>query len=150
VTEKNFEEQQATLVARLIASRNLLKECLADVTVESGWRGIQWSIGDLLAHLKESYYQDLASKILNEEEPQLLEYPYEAEWKRVVDQTLSRVEEDIKVTSSLTSSQLRRNGQMGGEVLNVLDALELSVAHVEEHVVQLKDEIRPREGLPPV
>ena len=150
MTERNLEEQQATLVARLVASRDLLKECLSDVTVESGWRGIQWSIGDLLVHMNETYYQDLASKILNEEEPQLLEYQYEAEWQRVVEQTLSRVEEDIKITSSLTSSQLRRNGQMGGEALNILDAFELSVAHVEEHVAQLKDEIRPREGLPPV
>jgi hypothetical protein len=100
--------------------------------------------------LSESYYQDLASNILTEENPQLVEYQPESEWKRVVEQTLGRVEEDIRITSGLTADQLSRSGQMSGEALSVMDALELSVAHVEEHVAQLKDEVRPREGLPPV
>ena len=53
----------------------------------------------------------------------------------------------IDIVNRLTPEDMDRSGQMNGQPLMVLDALELSVAHFEEHLAQLKDEVRPREGL---
>ena len=144
------EERLEALVRRLITSRALLELCLSDVTPEVGTRGTEWSVGDLLVHLSESYYQDMARQFLNEESPQLGVYDPETEWERGMQQALSRVDDALSIARVLTPEEMNRTGQMSGDPLTVLDALELCAAHVEEHVAQLKDEIRPREGLPSV
>ena len=126
----------------------MLERCLSDVTPEVGTRGTEWSIVDLLAHLSEPYYQDMARQFLNEESPQLGVYDPETEWKRCVEQALSRVDDALSIARVLTPEEMNRTGQMSAEPLTVLDTLELCAAHVDEHLAQLKDEIRPREGLP--
>ena len=142
------EERLEALVRRLITSHALLELCLSDVTPEVGTRGTEWSVGDLLEHLSDSYYQDMARQFLSEDSPQLGGYDLDGGWQRGVEQSLGRVDDALSIARVLTPEQMNRTGQMSGEPLTVLDALELCAAHVEEHVAQLKDEIRPREGLP--
>ena len=150
MTVRLNEERLEALVRRLITSHALLELCLSDVTPEVGTRGTEWSVGDLLVHLSESYYQDMARQFLNEESPQLGGYDPETEWERGMQQALSRVDDALSIARVLTPEEMNRTGQMSGDPLTVLDALELCAAHVEEHVAQLKDESRPREGLPSV
>ncbi|MQF48776.1 DinB family protein [SAR202 cluster bacterium AC-647-N09_OGT_505m] len=147
MTAEFNEERRDALVTRLVTSRALLERCLSEVTSDVGMRGTEWSVGDLLEHLGESYYQDMARQFLNEESPQLDVYDPETEWKRCVEQALSRVDDALSIARVLTPKEMNRTGWMSLEPLTVLDTLALCVAHVEEHLAQLKDEIRPREGL---
>ncbi len=150
MTATSDESRREGVVTRLKAVRTLLERCVSDITPEVGTRGTEWSVGDLLAHLSDSYYQDMARQFLSEDSPQLGGYDLEAEWQRCVEQSLDRVDDALSIAGALTPEQMSLSGQMSGESLTVLDILELCAAHVEEHVTQLKDEIRPREGLPPV
>ena len=150
MTATSNESRREEVVTRLKAVHTLLERCLSDVTPEVGTRGTEWSVGDLLEHLSDSYYQDMARQFLSEDSPQLGGYDLEAGWQRGVEQSLGRVDDALSIARVLTPEQMNRTGQMSGEPLTVLDALELCAAHVEEHVAQLKDEIRPREGLPSV
>ncbi len=150
MTATSNESRREEVVTRLKAVHTLLERCLSDITPAVGTRGSEWSVGDLLEHLDDSYYLEMARQFLSEDSPQFGGYDPEAEWQRSVEQSLGRVDDALSIARVLTPEQMNRTGQMGGEPLTVLDALELCVAHVEEHVSQLKDEVRPREGLPSV
>ena len=150
MTATSNESRREEVVTRLKAVHTLLERCLSDITPAVGTRGSEWSVGDLLEHLGDSYYLEMARQFLSEDSPQFGGYDPEAEWQRSVEQSLGRVDDALSIARVLTPEQMNRTGQMGGEPLTVLDALELCVAHVEEHVSQLKDEVRPREGLPSV
>ena len=150
MTGLSNEARREEIVARLKAARTLLERCVSDVTPEVATHGTEWSVGDLLDHLKESYYQDMAQQFLSDDSPQFGGYDPQARWRRRVEQPLGRINDALSVASALTPEQMNRIGQKSGEPVTVLDALELCVAHFEEHLAQLKDEIRPREGLPPV
>lgn len=139
--------RQAAIMTRLNAARQSLGKSISDVTPEIASRGSEWSVGDLLAHLSETYYQDMAAKILSEEQPIFDSHDSDTEWKREQEQALSCIDDVIDIVNRLTPEDMDRSGKMNGQPLMVLDALELSVAHFEEHLAQLKDEVRPREGL---
>jgi hypothetical protein len=143
------EERREKLVTRFVNSRILLEKCVSDVTPDSGWSGSEWSVGDLIAHLTESYYQDTARRIINEDNPQI-GYDQDKDWKRRVDQALHGIEDALSIARRLTTEQMSRAGGNGNSVITVLDALELAAAHFEEHLTQLRDEVRPREGFPVV
>jgi len=142
------ESRRQELVARLTTSRTTLERCLSDVTPEIGYRGSEWSVGDLLSHVSESFYQDLARRILGDDGTQLQDYNYEAEWVRGVEKALASVDDTLGIVQKLTPDQMDRVGMMNGDTVSVLDAITLCASHFEEHVAQLKDEVRPREGLP--
>ena len=150
MTSTTEEARRDSIVARLRAARADLERCVADVSPGAGMRGSEWSVLDLLGHLNDAYYQDMARRFLTSERPQLDEYDEEADWRRGVEQARMQVEDALGIATSLTSEQMGRVAQRDGRPFTALDALELCVAHVEEHLAQLRDEIRPREGLPSV
>lgn len=147
MTTESNKTRQATIITRLDTARQSLEKSISDVSPAMASRGSEWSVGDLLAHLSETYYQDMAAKILSEEQPIFASYDSETEWKRQQELALSCIDDVIDIVNRLTPEDMDRSGQMNGQPLMVLDALELSVAHFEEHLAQLKDEVRPREGL---
>ena len=150
MTAESNEERREKLIVRLHDSHELAERCLSDVTPQVAWRGSEWSVGDLLGHLSESYYQNVARRFLSEESPELPGFDAEWGWKRGVDKALNGIEDALSIARALTAEQMTRTGQMGSDPLTALDALELCAAHFEEHISQLKNEVRPREGLPPV
>ena len=74
----------------------------------------------------------------------------DANWRMVVDSILTDIDEVIKVASDLTVEELGRSGKRGDQAIGVLDVLTLMVNHYDEHLRQLIEEVRPREGLPQV
>ena len=149
MTGPSNDARREDLVKRLKASRALLETCTADVFPEIAYRGSEWSVGDLLTHMSGSNYQVMARRILDEDSPQLGGgYDPVARWRRSVELVQGRIDDSLAIATDLTAEQMERVGHRSGEATTVLDTLEVAAAHFEEHLAQLKDEIRPREGLP--
>ena len=144
------EEQKQNVIRRLGRIREEYHRCLADVSADAGTNGTEWSITDLLRHTSAGYYRRMLTSILEEDNPDIAGEGYdpEAEWKRIVDRILSEIDGAIVTASGLDANQLARSGKRSGKTIEVLDVLTFTADHFDEHLVQLRDEIRPREGLP--
>lgn len=148
MTGPSNEARREDVVKRLEAAHALLEACTADVTPEIASRGTEWSVADLLVHMNSSFYQGMARRILEEDSPQFDGFDAQARWRRTVEQVQGRVDEVLGIATGLTAEQMGRVGYRSGEPLTVVEALEQAAAHFEEHLFQLRDEVRPREGLP--
>ena len=149
MTGSSPDSRRDAIVTRLRAARTGYERCVVDVTPDVGMHGTEWSIVDLLHHASDSDYQDMASRFVAEDSPQFVgRYDPTAEWRQAIAAVLASIDGALSIATSLTPSQMSRVGQRRGQSFAALDALELSVAHFEEHLAQLRDEIRPREGLP--
>lgn len=143
------ESRRDAIVARFKVARAGYERCVGDVTPDAGTSGTEWSISDLLDHVKDSYWQDMARRFISEGSPQFTgSYDPEAEWRQTVRDAMANIDDALRVADALTSEQMNRVGQRRGQPFTALDALELCADHFEEHLAQLRDEIRPREGLP--
>ena len=141
------EERREQVVDRLKTIRESYEECISGVTHEIANRGSEWSIVDLLRHVNGSY-RGMLSRLLEEEDPDLGgAYDPDAAWKRVTDILLQDIDGNINTAAELTAEQLGRSGTRQGKSLGVLDVLVLIADHYDEHLTQLRLEIRPREGL---
>ena len=60
---------------------------------------------------------------------------------------LSSIDRAIS-SAELPLDQLERSGKQVSGSIRALDVIVLMANHFEEHLAQLKDEVRPREGLP--
>ena len=90
----------------------------------------------------------MLSRILGEDNPDLGGgYDAEAAWRRVTDGILSSIDRAIS-SAELPLDQLERSGKQVSGSIRALDVIVLMANHFEEHLAQLKDEVRPREGLP--
>ena len=137
--------------SRLRVVRDEYHGCLSDVPPDVALRGTEWSISDLLAHVNADYNRNTVTRLLEEDNPPLGGgggSDLARFWDRTVERTLGNIDSAIAIAEGLTEEQLNRAGQRGGRDYTVLDALENWVNHFEEHLAQLRDEIRPREGLP--
>ncbi len=151
MTDRSAESRRDGIVERLRAARAGYERCVGDVAPDVGLNGSEWSVVDLLDHSKDRDYQDMARRFTLESSPQFVGgYDPAAELRDAVEGVLASVDDALNVATSLTSEEMIRVGQRRGQPFAALDALELSVAHFEEHLAQLRDEIRPREDLPPV
>ena len=150
MTSNPHEEQRQQIVDRLGRIREGYQRCVDDVSAEASDIGTEWSISDLLKHSTDGYYRRMLTRLLEEDNPKLVGggYDLEADWKNVVNGLLSDIDEAIGTASGLTAEQLGRSGQRGGQPIGALDVLTLMANHYDEHLAQLRDEIRPREGLP--
>lgn len=150
MTEPSPDSRRDATATRLRAARTGYERCVEGVTPDRGMHGAEWSILDLLHHTSDPDYQDMARRFVEEESPQFVGgYDPAAEWRQAIAAVLASIDDALSIAISLTPNQMSRVGQRRGKPFAALDALELSVAHFEEHLVQLRDEIRPREGLPP-
>ena len=147
MTDQATELKRQEIVERLRTIRGSYLDCVSDVSSEIANRGSEWAIVDLLRHVTGSY-RGMISRILEEDNPDLGgAYDPEAAWKRVVDNLLKDVDAAISTASEMTIEQLGRSGQRQGKSIGVLDVLELIADHHDEHLAQLTNEVRPREGL---
>ena len=148
MTKESLEACREQITDRLRNIRKSYGECVSDVTTDVANRGSEWSIVDLLRHVTGSY-RDMLTRLLEEDNPDLGgAYDPEAAWKRVIDTVMRDIEGTISTASDLTIEQLGRTGQRSGESIEVLDVLALMADHYDSHLLQLKNEIRPREDLP--
>ncbi len=151
MNDMSVEARRDAVVSRLRTVREEYVKCTSDVAADLANNGSEWSISDLLRHAStDSFYRNMTQRLLEEESPQFGAYNPKAAFQRLLDGTLTIVDDTLTVASSVTPGQLRRVGTRNGQPYAVIDALESSVAHFEEHLAQLRDEIRPREGLPKV
>ena len=74
----------------------------------------------------------------------------EAVWEQLIKTSLGNIDEALKIATDITPEQMIRTGERNGQPYSSLDAIEAWATHLEDHVAQLRDEIRPREGLPSV
>ena len=148
MTNESLEARREQVTDRLRDIRKSYGECVSDVTADVANRGPEWSIVDLLRHVTGSY-RGMLTRLLEEDNPDLGgAYDPDAAWKRVTDTVMRDIEEAISTASDITVEQLGRSGQRAGKSIGVLDVLALIADHYDEHLVQLKNEIRPREDLP--
>ena len=144
------EERRLAIVERLTTARETYEKCLGDVTVDVGNNGSDWSIADLLWHASTEIHRDRLTRLLEEDNPQFPGFDRERAWQRLTEACLERVDQALTAATTLTPEQLARPGTRGGQPHGVVDALDAWTAHLEEHLAQLRTEIRPREGLPGV
>ena len=150
--ENTRETERQNLVGRLTAIRDAYERCVSDVSAETANRGTEWSIVDLLGHVTGGYYPGMITRLLEEDNPQMGGggFDLEAFWKRIVDNILIDIDHAIGIATDLTTEQLGRSGERRGQAVTVSDTLSNWADHFDEHLAQLRDEIRPREGLSPI
>ena len=145
--DKSIEGRQVQVVTRLKLVREAHEKCLGDVSVDVGNRGSEWSIADLLRHTNGEGYPNRIRRLLEEDSPKLPGFDQDGAWRQLVETTLGRIDHALDWATNLTSEQLNRSGERNGQAITIIGVLEGYVAHFEEHLAQLRDEIRPREGL---
>lgn len=145
---ESLEARRGKVVGRIRQVRKSYDVCVKDVLPDVANRGSEWSIADLLRHAGGSqYYKKLTARLINEDNPQIGGYDADAVLKLQIDRNFESIDEALGVAESVTKEQLTRAGTLRGKEFAVIDSLELWVDHLEEHLVQLRDEVRPREGL---
>jgi len=143
----SLETRRQQILERLNGIRESYQKCVSDVTAEVAYRGSEWSISDLLRHMSGSY-GGMVTRLLEEDNPNLgNRFDPDTAWKRATDNMLNEIDGIISKANELTNEQLGRQGQRSGETIGVLDVFTLMANHYDEHLSQLKDEVRPREGL---
>ena len=152
MTANSLESERQQLVARLRNIRKTYKQCVEDVSTEVANRGTEWSVAYLLRHTSGGYLRDLLARLLDEVDPDLGVGGFDADanWKSVTDGILRDIDEDLDSAVNLNIEQLGRSGRRGSETIRVMDVLTRMANHYDDHLAQLRDEIRPREGLPKV
>ncbi len=152
MTQGSTESSKQAVLERLNNVRNDYEMCLSDVTAEVGNRGTEWSMVDLLRHATGDYIRNMVNRLLDEDNPNLGGggFDMEAGWRRVRDNALGDIDRAIEQLTDLAPEQLERKGERNGEPVSPLSLFEMWAGHYEEHLAQLRNEIRPREGLPSV
>ena len=152
MTESNPEAARQAIIERLNKARDDYELCLSDVSAEVGMNGTEWSMVDLLRHATGDYIRNMVNRLLDEDNPNLGGggFDMEAGWRRVRDNALGDIDRAIEQLTELTPEQLERGGERNGEPVSPLSLFEMWAGHYEEHLAQLRNEIRPREGLPSV
>lgn len=148
--EEAIEARREAIVKRLEEVRVIHQKCLNDVTTRIAYTGSDWSIADLLRHASGRGYRDMVASLVQEDNPKLPMFNLELAWENLTKTSLGMIDEALGFATTLSSEQLSRHGERDGKPYGVLDGLETWTAHFEEHFIQLRDEVRPREGLPNV
>ena len=144
------ESRREAVVTRLNAARESYQRCFSDVTVEAAFVGSEWSIADLLRHVNGGLFRTMIMRLLDEDSPQLGRFDRQVVWDQLMETSLGNIDEALKIATDITPEQMIRTGERNGQPYSSLDAIEAWATHLEDHVAQLRDEIRPREGLPSV
>ena len=147
MVDVSLNVKRKEIIDRLISIRSEYDRC-TDVKSGIAYNGSEWSISDLLRHTRGSY-RGMAAKILDEEQPDLNPNGYDSDesWSRERNALLDEIESYIKMATDLTDDQLPRTGIFSGNTITILDMLERVAGHYDEHLLQLRDEVRVREGL---
>ena len=144
------ESRREAVVTRLNAARESYKKCFDGVTAEAAFIGSEWSIVDLLRHVNGGLFRTMIMRLLDEDSPQLGRFDRQVVWDQLIETSLGNIDEALKIATDITPEQMIRTGERNGQPYSSLDAIEAWATHLEDHVAQLQNEIRPREGLPSV
>lgn len=144
----SVEARREAVVPRLKSVRVEYSKCIRDVTADMANTGSEWSVADLLRHVNGDSYPNRIARLLKEDNPQLPSFDRERAWRQLIETSLARIDEALNLAATLTPEQLARAGKRARQPYAVIDALETWTAHFEEHLAQLRDEIRPRQRLP--
>jgi len=142
-----IEERRSQLLARLQTIRESYSKDLSDLSLEQAAKGGDWSAADLVHHVNQPTYRNMLTRILQEDDPQLGVFEPQAFWARMVNGTLGTLDEVLETAKTLPLASLERPGYRGSDRVTALDILERIAAHYEEHLAQLRDEVRLRLGL---
>ena len=141
----NIKRQE--IVDRLKSIKSEYDRC-SDVKSDIAYRGSEWSVSDLLRHTIGSY-GGMVVRILDEKEPNLNPngYDRDASWSKERNSFLDEIESYINIATALTDDQLPRTAIFSGTTITIIDMIERVANHYDEHLAQLRDEVRVREGL---
>jgi hypothetical protein len=141
----NIKRQE--IIERLKSIKLEYDRC-SDVKYDIAYRGSEWSVSDLLRHTIGSY-GGMVVRILDEKEPNLNPngYDRDASWSKERNSFLDEIESYINIATALTDDQLPRTAIFSGTTITVVDMIERVANHYDEHLAQLRDEVRVREGL---
>lgn len=148
MTQGSLDKERQQIIVRLKEIRGKYDECVSDVSADIATRGSEWSIIDLLRHSTGGYYKTMLMQLLDEKNPRVDGgFDINAYWRRVVGDILTDIDGVIDTASNLAVSELAKSAQRGNEQISVMQVLVLMTDHYEEHLNQLINEVRPREGL---
>jgi|GEM_PF-1283002 hypothetical protein len=141
----NIKRQE--IVDRLKSIKSEYDRC-SDVKSDIAYRGSEWSVSDLLRHTIGSY-RGMVGRILDEKEPNLNPngLDQEASWSKQRNSFLDEIESYINIATELTDDQLPRTAIFSGTTITIIDMIERVANHYDDHLAQLRDELRVREGL---
>ena len=147
MTNESANNSKQEIIERLSAIKAEYDRC-TDVKAAVAFNGSEWSIADLIGHSTGSY-SGMVMRILNEEAPNLNPNGYdpEASWTRQRNALLEEIDSYIKITTELTDEQISRTAIFSGNTITTLDMLSRVANQYDEHLAQLRDEVRIREGL---
>ena len=133
------------IVQRMKEARRGLEGELADISAEEASQGSSWAVADLVRHLRgRPFYINLAERILKGEPvPPLTRPSPEEMWRRTVEQTLRDMDESITWVEGLKDEDLDRAFGEGEQARTVRSLLEIGATHCEEHLEQLRREMKP-------
>ena len=147
MTDQSTSQRRQEVIARLKAARDGFQKCIEDVTAEASSKGTEWSIADLLRH-STGVYQPLITMLLEENSPDLGgRYDPEIGLSRAKESLMNDIDKNISAANDMSDDQLEKSGQRNGETVDVLNVLTLMANHYDEHLAQLRNEVRIREGL---
>ena len=144
------KSRREAVVTRLNAARESYERCFDGVAAEAASHGSEWSIADLLRHVNGGLFRTMIMRLLDEDSPQLGTFDRQAVWEQLIKTSLGNIDEALKIATTITPEQMIRTGERNGQPYSSLDAIEAWATHLEAHLAQLQNEIRPREGLPSV
>ena len=149
MSQDNIESRKQDLKMRFESIRDSYRQSLGDVTAEVAFNGTEWSVVDLLRHVTAVYYPNQVTTLLEEDSPDLTPPAFDLSlaWQRTTERIMEQIDDGLSMANDLSLDQLQRSGTRSGDTIVVIGVLEGWAAHFEEHLKQLEDEIRPREGL---
>ena len=149
MSQGNIESRKQELQVRLEGIRDSYRQNLNGISAEIAFNGTEWSVVDLLRHVTAVYYPNQVASILEEDNPDLTTPAFDLglAWERSTERIMGQIDDALALATDLSPDQLQRTGTRSGETLVVIGVLEGWAEHFEEHLAQLQNEIRPREGL---
>jgi hypothetical protein len=149
MSQDNIKSRKQDLTVRLEGIRDSYRQSLSDITAEVAFNGTEWSVVDLLRHVTAVYYPNQATSMLEEDSPDLTTPAFDLSvaWQRSTDRIMEQINDALFMATDLSLDQLQRTGTRAGNTIVVIGVLEGWAVHFEEHLKQLQEEIRPREGL---
>ena len=141
------DERHSKLINKLEVLKNGYEDCLNGLSPEQALSGSEWSVRDLLAHSTGGLYQTMTRRILAEDNPDFGNNSFDIEkwWQRTLERSIDDVTQAYETAKNLTKEQMNRTGIRNGETITPIDTLENWAEHLEEHFLQLRDEVIPRE-----
>ena len=149
MSQDNIESRKQELKVRFESIRDSYRQSLGDVNAEVAFNGTEWSVVDLLRHVTAVYYPNQVTSLLEEDSPDLTTPAFDLSvaWQRTTERIMEQINDGLSMANDLSLDQLQRSGTRSGDTIAVIGVLEGWAEHFEEHLKQLQDEIRPREGL---